>query len=132
MLILTFFPLIKLGYRFSFASSLKIGSGQDPLRVYTERFGSTPSCREELYKVVFLVTCTSPIVITVPTKGLLAVETMHAIVQWQKKYDVNVCKQETSLLIVNASLLKATFDSNFDEQVAKFSAVLTHSGFEFL
>ena len=25
---------------------------------------------------------TSPIVITVPTRGLLAVETMHAIVQW--------------------------------------------------
>ena len=36
-----------------------------------------------------------------PTRGLLAVETMHAIVQWlaeyQKKYDVNFCKQETSL-----------------------------------
>ena len=50
---------------------------------------------------MFLVT--SPIVINVPTRGLLAVETMHAIVQWlenfeyQKKYDVNVCKQETSL-----------------------------------
>ena len=50
---------------------------------------------------MFLVT--SPIVIYVPTRGLLAVETMHAIVQWQanlnikKKYYVNVCKQETSL-----------------------------------
>ena len=38
-----------------------------------------------------------------PTRGLLAVETMHAIVQWlenfeyQKKYDVNVCKQEKTL-----------------------------------
>ena len=29
---------------------------------------------------MFLVT--SPIVINVPTRGLLAVETMHAIVQW--------------------------------------------------
>ena len=51
---------------------------------------------------MFLVT--SPIVINVPTRGLLAVETMHAIVsvagkfEYQKKYDVNVCKQETSLL----------------------------------
>ena len=40
----------------------------------------------------------SPIVINVPTRGLLAVETMHAIVQWlEKKYDINVCEQETSL-----------------------------------
>ena len=49
--------------------------------------------------VMFLVT--SPI--DVPTRGLLAVETMYAIVQWpckfeyQKKHDVNVCKQETLL-----------------------------------
>ena len=57
---------------------------------------------------MFLVT--SPIVISVPTRGLLAVETMHAIVQWlenlnqyQKKYDVNVCKQETSLLAIKKS-----------------------------
>ena len=43
---------------------------------------------EETYKLciqfcqiaMFLVT--SPIVINVPTRGLLAVETMHAIVQW--------------------------------------------------
>ena len=45
---------------------------------------------------------TSPIVINVPTRGLLAVKTMHAIVQWLanlniKRCDVNVCKQETSL-----------------------------------
>ena len=41
-----------------------------------------------------------PIVINVPSRGLLAVETIHAIVQWlanlnnitKKKYDVNVCK----------------------------------------
>ena len=31
-------------------------------------------------KAMFLVT--SPIVINVPTRGLLAIETMHAIVQW--------------------------------------------------
>ena len=51
---------------------------------------------------MFLVT--TPIVINVPTRGLLAVEIMHAIVRWlanlniKRKYDVNVCKQETSLL----------------------------------
>ena len=51
---------------------------------------------------MFLVT--SPIVINVPTRGLLVVETMHVCYcsvagkfEYQKKYDVNVCKQETSL-----------------------------------
>ena len=51
---------------------------------------------------MFLVA--SPIVINVPTRGLLAVETMRAIVHcgWQnlnikRKNDVNVCNQETSL-----------------------------------
>ena len=47
---------------------------------------------------MFLVT--SPIVINAPTRGLFAVETMHAIVQNQKKYDDNVCKQETSLYLL--------------------------------
>ena len=46
---------------------------------------------------MFLVT--SPIVINVPTRGLLAVETMYAIVQWLANLNIkrNVCKQETSL-----------------------------------
>ena len=46
---------------------------------------------------MFLVT--SPIVINVPTRGLLAVETMHAIVQWLANLNIKrkVCKQETSL-----------------------------------
>ena len=45
----------------------------------------------------------SPIVFNVPTRGLLAVETMHANCsvagkfEYQKKHDVNVCKQEISL-----------------------------------
>ena len=49
---------------------------------------------------MFLVT--SPIVINVPTRGLLAVETMYAIVQWLANLNIkrNVCKQETSLYIV--------------------------------
>ena len=33
---------------------------------------------------------TSPIVITVPTRGLLAVETMHAIVQWLENWNRNM------------------------------------------
>ena len=46
---------------------------------------------------MFLVT--SPIVINVPTRGSLAVETMHAIVQWLENLNIKrlVCKQETSL-----------------------------------
>ena len=46
---------------------------------------------------MFLVT--SPIVINVPTRGLLAVETMYANVQWLANLNIkrNVCKQETSL-----------------------------------
>ena len=57
--------------------------------------------QEVRHQTVAMFLVTSPIVINVPTRGLLAVETMHAIVQWlAKKYDVNVCKQETSLLLV--------------------------------
>ena len=61
-------------------------------------------CKAEVPNLIAMFLVTSPIVINVPTRGLLAVETMHAIVRWlvkfeyQKKYDVNVCKQETSLL----------------------------------
>ena len=36
---------------------------------------------------MFLVT--SPIVINVPTRGLLAVETMHAIVRWLENLNIN-------------------------------------------
>ena len=62
---------------------------------------------------MFLVT--SPIVINAPTRGLLAVETMHAIVQWLENLNIKrlVCKQETSLYVFrlqeNASL---TIDQN--------------------
>ena len=37
---------------------------------------------------MFLVT--SPIVINVPTRGLLAVETMHAIVQWLANLNIKI------------------------------------------
>ena len=54
--------------------------------------------------VIAMFLVTSPIVINVPIRGLLAVETMHAInssvvgkFEYQNKYDVNVCKQEASL-----------------------------------
>ena len=54
-------------------------------------------------KTIAMFLVTSPIVIYVPARGLLAVEIMHAIVQWlanfniKSKNDVNVCKWETSL-----------------------------------
>ena len=44
---------------------------------------------------MFLVT--SPIVISTPTRGLLAVETMHAIVQWLK--NLNIKRNMTSLFV---------------------------------
>ena len=43
----------------------------------------------------FLVT--SPIVINVPTRGLLAVETMHAIVQWLE--NLNIKRNMTSMFV---------------------------------
>ena len=45
---------------------------------------------------MFLVT--SPIVINVPTRGLLAVETMHAIVQWLENLNI---KRNMTLMFVN-------------------------------
>ena len=44
---------------------------------------------------MFLVT--SPIVIKVPTRGLLAVETMHAIVQWLA--NLNIKRYATSMFV---------------------------------
>ena len=44
---------------------------------------------------MFLVT--SPIVINVPTRGFLAVETMHAIVQWLE--NLNIKRNMTSMFV---------------------------------
>ena len=44
---------------------------------------------------MFLVT--SPTVINVPTRGLLAVETMHAIVQWLENFHIK--RNMTSMFI---------------------------------
>ena len=44
--------------------------------------------------LVVMFRVTSPIVINVPTRGLLAVETMHAIVRWLANLNINVCKQK--------------------------------------
>ena len=44
---------------------------------------------------MFLVT--SPIVINVPSRGLLAVETMHAIVQWLENF--NIKRNMTSMFV---------------------------------
>ena len=44
---------------------------------------------------MFLVT--SPIVINVPNRGLLAVETMHAIVQWLE--NLNIKRNLTSIFV---------------------------------
>ena len=46
---------------------------------------------------MFLVT--SPIVINVPTRGLLAVKTMHAIVRWLANF--NIKRNMTSMFVNN-------------------------------
>ena len=49
----------------------------------------------DLVIAMFLVT--SPIVINVPTRGLVAVETMHAIVQWLE--NLNIKRNMTSMFV---------------------------------
>ena len=46
---------------------------------------------------MFLVTSPWPVVINVPTRGLLAVETMHAIVQWLA--NLNIKRNMTSMFV---------------------------------
>ena len=46
-------------------------------------------------QAMFLVT--TPVVIIVPTRGLLAVETMHAIVQWLA--NLNIKRNMTSMFV---------------------------------
>ena len=58
-----------------------------PLQSSDSQFSSTIG--------MFLVT--SPIVINVPTRGLLAVETMHAIVQWLA--NLNIKRNMTSMFV---------------------------------
>ena len=54
---------------------------------------------------MFLVT--SPIVINVPTRGLLAVETMHAIVRWLE--NLNNKRNMTSMFVNKKHRYKSTF-----------------------
>ena len=48
-------------------------------------------------KCIAMFLVTSPIVINVPTRGLLAVETMHAIVQWLA--NLNIKRNMTSMFV---------------------------------
>ena len=54
--------------------------------------GNLRKCRIAMFLV------TSPIVINVPTRGLLAAETMHAIVQWLKNWNI---KRNMTPMFVN-------------------------------
>ena len=49
------------------------------------------------FKGIAMFLVTSPIVIIVPTRGLLAVETMHAIVQWLA--NLNIKRNMTSMFV---------------------------------
>ena len=49
------------------------------------------------YTTIAMFLVTSPIVIKVPTRGLLAVETMHAIVQWLA--NLNIKRNATSMFV---------------------------------
>ena len=50
-----------------------------------------------LSTIIAMFLVTSPIVINVPTRGLLAVETMHAIVQWL--VNLNIKRNMTSMFV---------------------------------
>ena len=50
-----------------------------------------------MYISIAMFLVTSPIVINVPTRGLLAVETMHAIVQWLA--NLNIKRNMMSMFI---------------------------------
>ena len=63
---------------------------------------------------MFLVT--SPIVINVPTRGLLAVETMHAIVQWLENLNI---KRNMTSMFVNKKYRYSTYESR--ERLNSFS-----------
>ena len=66
-----------------------LGDGGYPL----SRYINSLTCTSPI--AMFLVT--SPIVINVPTRGLLAVETMHAIVQWLE--NLNIKRNMTSMFV---------------------------------
>ena len=49
------------------------------------------------FQAIAMFLVTSPIVINVPTRGLLAVETIHAIVQWLA--NLNIKRNMTSMFV---------------------------------
>ena len=53
----------------------------------------------------------SPIVINVPTRGLLADETMHAIVQWLENLDI---KRNMTSMFVNKKHCYYNYRENLD------------------
>ena len=65
--------------------------------------GNIMETKRTKHTVIAMFLVTLPIVINVPTRGLLGVKTMHAIVQWLVNLNIkrNVCKQETSLYLPN-------------------------------
>ena len=60
-----------------------------------------------------------------PTRGLLTVETMYAIVQWLANLNIkrNVCKQETSLYVFATSYARIHTLQGSAFEVAGYSAV---------
>ena len=66
---------------------------KDKIRIF--RSHSTAYTVKKVSIAMLLVT--SPIVINVPTRGLLAVETMHAIVEWLA--NLNIKRNMTSMFV---------------------------------
>ena len=54
-------------------------------------------CSQVYVRAIAMFLVTSPVVINVPTRGLLAVETMHAIVQWLA--NLNIKRNMTSMFV---------------------------------
>ena len=78
---------------------------------------------------MFLVT--SPIVINVPTRGLLAVDTMHAIVRWLA--NLNIKRNMTSMYVNKKhhyEILKVIESHSDHIQIFKLFGVTLHVKFE--
>ena len=64
-------------------------------------------------QIIAMFLVTSPIVINVPTRGLLAVETMHAIVQWLENLNI---KRNMTSMVVNK---KHRYTNNLENEIAE-------------
>ena len=86
--------------------------------MHTESLGNcvhtyihNPHLNTMIFKAIAMFLVTSPVVINVPTRGLLAVETMHAIVRWLA--NLNIKRTMTSMFVNKKHRYKSLWDRVF-------------------